>query len=202
VGGLSPVVIALALLCVLLSAAVILLWIFRRPGRRVVPVAPRVVTVAPPPPLPPALAGARRTGSMSEGRRGGAGLTEVATASATGAMASSGPMVCPTCRREYEAGLRHCPYDARKLMPAGEVRQRHAGSICPRCRRGFDAGTKSCPHDRTDLVALAVWEAVRGRRRDAAPMGVLGKVCPSCGTRHDLAELFCRGDGTELRTVN
>ena len=171
---------------------------------------PRVVAVAPPPPLPQGLASGR-AGSVVEpirggGKRGGAGLAEVPIGAdlgtSAGAGSGAGPMACPTCRREFAAGVKHCPYDARRVMPVTEVRVRHAGSVCPRCRRGFDNGTKVCPHDRTELVPLAVWEAVRGRRRDAAPTGVAGKVCPQCSGRQDLADSFCRKDGTELLTVN
>jgi hypothetical protein len=119
----------------------------------------------------------------------------------------SGPMSCPSCRRDFDAGIRFCPHDARKLVPKTELLRsadllRATGSVCPRCRRAYEAGVRACPHDAEDLIPIGVWEATRGRRPFQPPTGVVAKICPQCAGRYDLASTFCVRDGVELVTIN
>src|SRR6185503_19149550 len=116
----------------------------------------------------------------------------------------SGPMACPSCRREYPAGVRFCAHDSRRLVPSSEIveRSRVAGSVCPRCRRSYDAGIRYCPHDAEELISAPLWEATHGKRPELPPTGVVAKICPQCATRYDLATSFCGRDGAELMTVN
>jgi hypothetical protein len=116
----------------------------------------------------------------------------------------AGPVGCPSCRREFDAGVRFCPYDSRRLVPASDLleRSRATGSVCPRCRRAYDAGIRFCPHDADELIPLALWEATHGHRQEANPTGVLAKICPMCSGRYDLATTFCGKDGAELVTIN
>ncbi|HVV82641.1 MAG TPA: hypothetical protein VHE35_06155, partial [Kofleriaceae bacterium] len=62
-------------------------------------------------------------------------------------------------------------------------------------------GLRRCPHDGADLVPQAMYQATR-RERDAAPTGVLAKVCPVCRRRFDLSSRFCGRDGHELVVIN
>src|ERR1700712_4172677 len=57
-------------------------------------------------------------------------------------------LVCPTCGREYPAGLKYCPTDARALVPtASGTGPAPGGLTCPVCRRSFDGSKKFCPYD-------------------------------------------------------
>jgi uncharacterized protein YbaR (Trm112 family) len=113
-------------------------------------------------------------------------------------------VACPTCRREYEGGLRYCPRDARALVPAAELaeRARSAGATCPRCRRSFDASLRYCPYDAADLVPAAVYDATRDDPDDDDSSGRLGRICPRCRRRYDLVASFCGRDGSELAVLN
>ncbi|HRC55222.1 MAG: hypothetical protein IPI49_26900 [Myxococcales bacterium] len=123
---------------------------------------------------------------------GGAGLA-VTTAS----------LACPSCRREYEGAL-YCSRDARRLVPAYELRNhpRSQGVVCLACRRAFEPGIRRCPHDGTALVPFAVHAAMRPRSRTMEPAGVIARICPVCGARHDLHARFCGADGAELVVIN
>jgi hypothetical protein len=157
---------------------------------------------ATPPPMPPiSVSVARRphpSGVEARGSVDGGALASVASSTAPSKVG------CPACRREFPPGVRFCPYDARRLVPAAELpeRSRVAGSVCPRCRRAYEPGIKYCPHDAEELMAAPLWEATRGRKQDAAPTGVLAKICPRCTGRYDLATTFCGKDGAELMTIN
>ncbi len=197
-----------ALLCLLavtsLGLAASLLYV-RRARRRPKPEPARERTVTPVPPLsvsftPRTMFAATRA---REGAAAGGGLAAVASAQPS-PQGSSGRMACPSCRREFDAGVRFCTYDSRRLVPASEVamRSRVAGSVCPRCRRAYDAGIRYCPHDADELIPIPLWEATHGKRQAAQPMGVVAKICPQCAIRYDLAMSFCGRDGTELMTVN
>lgn len=115
-----------------------------------------------------------------------------------------GPVACPACRREFSPNVRFCPYDARRVVPLGELgeRSRIAGSICPRCRRGYEAGVRTCVHDSEELIASPIWEVTHGRQPELTSTGVTAKICPQCTGRYDLATRFCTRDGVELMTIN
>ncbi len=155
-----------------------------------------------PSPLPMALAPRSRLGGGVARERGGA-AGGLAVASAT-TPAVPGRMGCPSCRREFEAGVRFCTYDSRRLVPLAEVavRSRVAGSVCPRCRRAYDAGIRYCPHDAEELMAMPLWEATHGKKQPGEPTGVMAKICPQCAVRYDLVSSFCGRDGAELMTIN
>ena len=118
-------------------------------------------------------------------------------ASAATANASSGPLFCPSCRREFARGNDFCPFDAnRLLLVAGHeaLMAGPAGGICPTCRRGFNPGVRMCPHDGDELVPPAMIPL--------PPPTVRGKICPTCGDRFDGAAAFCGKDGTQLVLLN
>ncbi|HVK75639.1 MAG TPA: hypothetical protein VM734_20050 [Kofleriaceae bacterium] len=117
------------------------------------------------------------------------------------AVATSG-LVCPTCRTEY-SGMIYCPRDARRLVAPEEMLAgaRSAGGMCGSCGRAFEPGLRRCPHDGADIIPAALYLATR-RRRDAAPTGVMAKVCPVCRDKADLSSRFCGRDGHELVVVN
>lgn len=168
--------------------------------RRPVPAPPRRAA-APPAGTPSAVSPRHAAGPTPSFGSGGAGAS--AETVAVAAM-PQGPMACPSCRREFEASVRFCPHDARKLMPASDIveRSRASGSVCPRCRRAYDAGVRFCPHDAEELVPVSLWEATHGKEQQVVPSGILAKLCPQCGMRYDLVSTFCAKDGAELVTIN
>jgi len=195
----------LALVCLLgalaLGLVVALVYIGRLRRARVRTLS-RVPLATPPSPMPVALA--PRSVLVSSRAQGGGAGGGLALASPRVSASVAARMACPSCRREFEAGVRFCSYDARRLVPLGElaVKSRAAGSICPRCRRGFEAGVRACPHDSEELMAMHLWEAAHGKRDGLAATGVVAKICPQCTARYDLAMCFCGRDGAELMTIN
>jgi hypothetical protein len=199
--------VALACLLALLGAALVVALVALR-RRRVAELEAQVPArrLATPPPLPLALptrvaaAESRPRGAALAGGGGGLALAEPAARPAT----HGGRMGCPSCRREYDVGVRFCTADARRLVPLAEVaaRGRAAGSVCPRCRRAYDPGIRYCPHDSEELLPAPLWEATHGRRGRLEPTGVIAKICPHCAVRYDLAAGFCSRDGAELMIIN
>lgn len=128
---------------------------------------------------------------------------EQAAAATAAEAAAFGPMVCPSCRREYAPGSTFCPQDANRLIPlAGheDVLTGPSGAICPACKRGYNPGTKACPHDGEELVPYAMHASRKPVEADAPP--ARGKICPTCGDRFDGSAGFCGKDGTALVLVN
>jgi hypothetical protein len=114
---------------------------------------------------------------------------------------SSAPtrMLCPACRREYDASSLYCPQDSNRLVPInGPVGTGPLGSICPTCKRGFDPGIKVCPHDKDELVPYALFAS----RNPSGAAPSRGKICPTCGGRFDGNAAFCGKDGTALVLLN
>jgi hypothetical protein len=114
--------------------------------------------------------------------------------------AASGPMFCPSCRREFSGGGAFCPFDSNRLVEIEghqDLMIGPSGGICPTCRRGFNPGVKVCPHDGEELVPPGMLTAAV-----AAPPTVRGKICPTCGDRFDGAAGFCGKDGTQLVLLN
>jgi hypothetical protein len=123
-----------------------------------------------------------------------------AAAAAAARGADSGPMFCPSCRREFGNGSTFCPFDANRLVAVAGHQNLMAGpsgGVCPLCRRGFNPGVKVCPHDGEELVPAGAIAA-------AAPpaAAVRGKICPTCGGRFDGTAGFCGKDGTQLVLLN
>jgi hypothetical protein len=196
----------LVLLCVLVGLALglVISLIYIRRLRRA---AQRRLTVVPSTrprtgPLPVALTPRTSLAAARTRERGGAGGGLALAASTTASI--PGRMGCPSCRREFEAGVRFCTFDSRRLVPLAEValKSRVAGSVCPRCRRAYDAGIRYCPHDAEELMPLPLWEATHGKKQAGEPTGVLAKICPQCAVRYDLVSSFCGRDGAELMTIN
>lgn len=119
---------------------------------------------------------------------------------------SSGPMFCPSCRREYPPGTVHCSFDSNRLVSV----QGHeglmagpSGGICPTCRRGFNPGVKVCPHDGDELVpAPAAGAGAPPPSQPQQGQPRRHKICPTCGGRFEGASAFCVNDGTQLVLIN
>ncbi len=115
--------------------------------------------------------------------------------------AASGPMFCPSCRREFSGGGAFCPFDSNRLVQVEgnpDLLVGPSGGICPTCRRGFNPGVKVCPHDGEELVPPGMMTAAAA----PPPPTVRGKICPTCGDRFDGAAGFCGKDGTQLVLLN
>ncbi|HEY6463261.1 MAG TPA: hypothetical protein VIY73_24000, partial [Polyangiaceae bacterium] len=118
----------------------------------------------------------------------------------------SGPMFCPSCRREYPPGTTYCSADSNQLVSV----QGHealmtgpSGGICPSCKRGFNPGVKVCPHDGEELVPAPLAQAAApGAPAGGAMPALRGKICPVCGGRFDGTSSFCVKDGTQLVLLN
>ena len=192
-----------ALLALALGLVISLVYIrrLRRAAQRRLAAVPSTPSHASP--LPMALSPRPRLAAAAARERGGAG-GGLAVAASTSMPAVPGRMGCPSCRREFESGVRFCTYDSRRLVPVAEVavRSRIAGSVCPRCRRAYDAGIRYCPHDAEELMAMPLWEATHGKKQPGEPTGVMAKICPQCAVRYDLVSSFCGRDGAELMTIN
>ncbi|HEY5240485.1 MAG TPA: hypothetical protein VIJ22_03425 [Polyangiaceae bacterium] len=113
----------------------------------------------------------------------------------------TGPMFCPSCRREYPAGTTYCSFDSNRVVA---IRGHEAlmsgpsGGICPACKRGYNPGVKVCPEDGEALVPAPV---AGGAQLVAAP-ALRGKICPTCGSRFEGTAAFCVKDGTQLVLLN
>jgi hypothetical protein len=113
----------------------------------------------------------------------------------------SGPMFCPSCRREYPAGTTYCSFDSNRVVA---IRGHEAlmtgpsGGICPTCNRGFNPGVKVCP-DHGDALIPA---PVAGAPQAAPSAAPRGKICPTCGSRFEGIAAFCVKDGTQLVLLN
>jgi hypothetical protein len=191
--ALIAVIVLLVAVLIGLAAMVVVL---RRRARDQSRPAPPASTPAPPPPI----AARPRVRQVTTRSRGGgtAGGLAVATSTASA-------MVCPTCRSEYD-GHMYCLRDARRLIPAEEMLggQRSTGLFCAQCRRAFEPGLRRCPHDGSDLMPAALYWASRPKRArpKTEPTGVIGRICPVCRGRYDLAARFCGVDGAELVVIN
>jgi hypothetical protein len=108
-------------------------------------------------------------------------------------------MLCPACRREYDAESLYCPQDSNRLVPlnapagAGPL-----GGICPTCKRGYDPGISVCPQDNDELVPYALYAS----RNPQSVAPARAKICPTCGGRFDGNAAFCGKDGTALVLLN
>jgi hypothetical protein len=114
---------------------------------------------------------------------------------------ATGPMFCPSCRRELPAGTTHCPFDSNRLVAVAgheDLMTGPAGGVCPTCKRGYNPGVKVCPTDGDALVPAAV--AIGPAQPPVVP--ARGKICPTCGDRFDGAARFCGKDGTQLVLLN
>jgi hypothetical protein len=113
----------------------------------------------------------------------------------------TGPVYCPSCRREYPAGTAFCTFDANRLVAIRgheQLMSGPAGGVCPVCRKGFNPGVKVCPEHGEELVPAAV--AAAGAAGQSPSQR--GKICPSCGGRFDGTCSFCGKDGTALVLLN
>ena len=124
-------------------------------------------------------------------------------AAATARGVDSGPMYCPSCRREHPSGTTYCSFDTNRLVA---IRGHEAlmsgpsGGICPTCHRGFNPGVKQCPHDGDTLVPAPA--AGVSTQIVASPSAPRGKICPTCGSRFEGVSAFCVKDGTQLVLLN
>ena len=111
------------------------------------------------------------------------------------------PLLCTTCRREYEENFRYCPYDSSPLLSQSRAQDLPSGMVCPRCQRGFEPGVKSCSHDGEELIPYSLFCATHGERLELSEDD-LGKICPSCTNKYQGTASFCGRDGTELVLMN
>ncbi len=128
-------------------------------------------------------------------------LAQQQAAAAAARGISSGPMFCPSCRRELPAGTTHCPFDSNRLVSvAGHeaLMSGPAGGLCPTCHRGYNPGVRVCPADGDELVPAPIANVAAA----AAPLPSRGKICPTCGDRFDGVARFCGKDGTQLVLIN
>jgi hypothetical protein len=137
---------------------------------------------------------------------------DAAAAMAAARGGASGPVFCPSCRREFPAATTYCPFDSNRLVAVAgheSLMMGPAGGICPTCKRGFNPGVKVCPHDGDELVPPSVANPPLGGTMvmsggapgpGAAPPR--GKICPTCGGRFDGVAAFCGKDGTQLVLLN
>lgn len=128
----------------------------------------------------------------------GLAVAQQQAAAATARGIDTGPMACPTCRREYAAGHGFCAFDANRLVATRgheELLRGPAGMVCPACRKGQNPGVKVCPTDGEALLPVAA--AGVGPTADTR-----GKICPACGARPGGGAVFCSRDGTALVLVN
>jgi hypothetical protein len=110
----------------------------------------------------------------------------------------TGPVYCPTCKREYPSGTPFCQLDANRLVAIRgheQLMTGPTGGVCPACRKGFNPGVKVCPNDGETLVPAAVGAGL-------PPQQGRGKICPQCGSRFDGGATFCARDATPLAMVN
>jgi hypothetical protein len=129
----------------------------------------------------------------------GVAIAQQQAAAAAARGVDTGPVFCPSCRREYPAGVGFCPYDANRLFAIRgheDIRQGPPGGVCPVCRRGVNPGVKVCPQHGEPTVPASVIGPP-----PSAAMG-RGTICPKCGSRFDGTVTFCGRDGTELALVN
>jgi hypothetical protein len=126
-------------------------------------------------------------------------IAQQQAAAATARGIDTGPVYCPTCKREYPSGTSFCQLDANRLVA---IRGHEAlmtgptGGVCPTCRKGYNPGVKTCPTDGETLVPAAV-----GAGAPPQP-GMRGKICPKCGSRFDGNATFCARDATPLAMLN
>jgi hypothetical protein len=128
-------------------------------------------------------------------------LAQQQAAAAAAKGVASGPMFCPSCRRELPAGTTHCPFDSNRLVAVAgheDLMSGPAGGVCPTCHRGYNPGVKVCPADGDSLVPAPV--AMGMTQQSVVPSR--GKICPTCGDRFDGAARFCGKDGTQLVLIN
>jgi predicted amidophosphoribosyltransferase len=108
--------------------------------------------------------------------------------------------VCPTCHREFSAGERFCPFDARDLVTTHDSGSRLApGLTCTRCGRSYDGSRRFCAFDGEELGAAIAPKVPLPAMAHASGAG---KICPSCAQRYEPDATFCARDGAELVSVN
>jgi len=108
-----------------------------------------------------------------------------------------GPLMCPTCQREFDSPISFCPYDGNRLAPLNETRKSAPpGNVCPACHRGYNPGTKSCPHDGEELIPY-----LRGVS-EVSGEDSSGAICPTCSSKSEGRGAFCVRDGTPLSPLN
>jgi hypothetical protein len=111
--------------------------------------------------------------------------------------------VCPSCHREFTAGEKFCPHDARDLVANHDSGSRFSvapGVTCSRCGRSYDGGKRFCAFDGEELTGFGA-----GPKLPVAAFvfaAGIGKICPTCSHRYEPDATFCARDGVELVSVN
>lgn len=135
----------------------------------------------------------------------GIAIAQQQTAAAIARGLDTGPMFCPSCRKEYPAGTAFCAVDANRLISirGHEVLMGGpSGGVCPVCQRGFNPGVKTCPDHGEELLPASVAGVAAAPAAQAAAAPRRGKICPKCGARFDGNAAFCGQDGSTLVLVN
>ncbi len=139
--------------------------------------------------------------AQMKAHREGVALAQQQSAAQAARGIDTGPVYCPSCRREFPAGTAFCTFDANRLVAIRgheQLMSGPAGGICPVCRKGCNPGVKVCPEHGEELVPAAVAAAGAVAQSTAQR----GKICPSCGSRFDGACSFCGKDGASLVVLN
>jgi predicted amidophosphoribosyltransferase len=135
----------------------------------------------------------------------GIAIAQQQTAAAIARGLDTGPVFCPSCRKEYPPGTAFCSVDSNRLI---SIRGHEAllggpsGGICPVCQRGFNPGVKVCPDHGEELLPAPVAGGAAAPAQQAAAAPRRGKICPKCGTHFDGKAAFCGQDGSPLVLVN
>ena len=111
--------------------------------------------------------------------------------------------VCPSCHREFAAGEKFCPFDARDLVSSHDSGARYSsvpGVTCSRCGRSYDGGKRFCSFDGEELAVFA--SGAKLPMPSIAFAAGAGKICPNCSQRYEPDATFCARDGAELVSVN
>lgn len=117
----------------------------------------------------------------------------------------TGPVYCPSCRREYPAGTAFCAVDSNRLVAIRgheQLMSGAAGGVCPVCHKGYNPGVKACPEHGEELVPASVASVASSGPAEGPAPAQRGKICPTCGARFDGASGFCGKDGTQLVLLN
>jgi hypothetical protein len=109
-------------------------------------------------------------------------------------------MHCEVCKRQFEPGALHCPFDGSRLKPFREISHQNAkgGLICPVCRRGYPKNFVQCPDDNAYLIPYSVFRSSKSGDKATKEKA---KICPVCQATYHEDDMFCVHDGAKLEPI-